>query len=217
MILTIILAIFLALGVGFALTPDSVVTRLFRDDAKEENSELVFGELRQNEEDIKNAKALILFVGVFKPANGQTLKNLPAYTILENLHRVGGATRVWLVHSHQDLGDEAGSSFDNAFELFKKFNNDKLRIQLESINVSDVFSSESLNAVFDVVNKIYQEGCQLHALSEAEILCDCTGGHKMISIGMALTCTAQRRLAYFSRDWDKTGIFETFSISGIES
>jgi len=68
-------------------------------------------------------------------------------------------------------------------------------MSINSIVIDDIFNDVS--AFFAEVDKVFTE--KNKGIPLRDIVCDCTGGPKLASLGMALACLDRRRLIYFPR------------------
>jgi len=138
----------------------------------------------------KELRAIILFVSNFR--QNETLEDLLAYKVLAQLDSSSSSRNpkhVWLLHSGISSGD--GSSYLSASHIAKKFKSEKIKIS--SYVIDDVFDA---NTVFPVVRRILAS--EDSGVPANEIVCDCTAGTKLITLGMALASFGRARIIYFS-------------------
>ncbi len=174
----ILLAIILVGGFIFLLLP----LRFFKD---QQSASLKI--VKFPTEDIK---AIIMLVG--KSRRDEAFENLLTYKVLT--HMSSGQNNItkqaWLVHG--DISNEEGASYHNTYRLVQKFKSDSLKIHTS--NIENIFDASE---AFSIVNRIFASDNL--RISSKDIVCDCTGGTKLMTLGMALACVGNRRLIYFPK------------------
>jgi len=131
----------------------------------------------------KDIKAIILFVPTLR--KGEGLEKLLAYKILSQLTNNGSSAKyVWLIHG--DLSTEEGASYYNTHQLVKSFKSDRIRIQTHSIE--NIFDASE---VFLLVNKVLSS--ESLEVKPRDIVCDCTSGTKLVTLGIALASMSNGR------------------------
>lgn len=174
--MTILLAIMLMSGFVFLLIP---VKYFKRSDSS----------LKITRFSTIDIKAIILFVGTSR--SGETLEDLLAYKILNLMssHNRELQKQVWLIHG--DISDQQGASYYNTYQLVKRFKSEYFNIH--PYGIEDIFDA---NETFRLVNRIFLD---VEDIKHTEIVCDCTSGTKLMTLGMALACIGKRRLIYFPK------------------
>lgn len=137
----------------------------------------------------KDIRAIVLFVPTLR--KDEELEKLLAYKILSQLSNDKTSTKhVWLIHG--DLSTEEGASYYNTHQLVKNFKSSKIRIQTYSIE--NIFDASE---VFLMVNKILSS--ENLEVKTRDIVCDCTSGTKLVTLGIALASMSNGRLVYFPK------------------
>lgn len=140
---------------------------------------------------ISDIKGLILLASTKRP--DVELEKILAYKILEMFsgQQQAGEKNIWLV-SDSNFSDN--SSYQNALKLKDTFQTEYIRIEVE-----DVKDIDDPDIIFAKINSIYNFAKHDIGIDENEIVCDCTGGSKIMTIGMALASMGGRRLVYFDK------------------
>lgn len=136
-------------------------------------------------------KAIVLFVS--EPRPNETVEDLLAYKVLAQIDssRESAYPRhVWLLHSHISSGD--GSSYRSASLISKRFNSKEIQVHTRVID--DVLDA---NTVFPVIRDILRTRCP--GVREGDIVCDCTSGTKLVTLGTALASFGDAKIVYFPR------------------
>lgn len=133
-------------------------------------------------------RGLIVLVGTGRP--GEDPFSQSAWTAIEyhmmSRGQGAGLELCWLVAS----GGEKGS-LPIAQKLKEKC--EALSVRAHTAVVEDAFS---VQACYEVVQRIYEENVPAAGLSEQEVIADITGGTSPMSAGMALACGDRRPMQY---------------------
>lgn len=178
-IFTITLALMLFLGFIFLV--------VHRESKKSESSlktkELALGEI----------KALVMLVSDNR--SHKQIEEIRDYKILQKLAELhqNPPIPVWLI-SDADSSN-ADSSYNVALRLKHVFGE-----KFHWIRIEDIRDINDPNQVFAAINRIFASAQNEIGLQERDLVCDCTGGIKLMSIGMALACVGKRRLVYLTKD-----------------
>jgi hypothetical protein len=178
-IVTITLALMLFLGFIFLV--------VHRESRKSEPS------LKTKELALSEISALVMLVSDNR--SHKQFEEMRDYKILQNLAEVhqNPPIPVWLI-SDADSSN-ADSSYNIALKLKHTFGEKFLWVRVE-----DVRDINDPNHVFAAINRIFTSAQNESGLQERDLVCDCTGGIKLMSIGMALACVGKRRLVYLTKD-----------------
>ncbi|MCB2160709.1 hypothetical protein KQH40_01340 [bacterium] len=103
-------------------------------------------------------------------------------------HHLERLAHCWLISTEE--------SKDNASKLQQEIQarpNNQVRVH----NIVDtIVDADDPKSTYDAINQIFLQAEDLH-IPEQEIICDITGGTKMMSVGMSLACSkTQRQMQY---------------------
>lgn len=135
----------------------------------------------------KDIKAILIFVSTLR--TGEPLESLLAHQVLSQMTSNNNGTKfAWLIHG--DISNEEGSSYYNTYQLTKKFRSDTFKIQ--TYGVDNAFETKE---IFILANKILTQ--ENFGIRPKDIVCDCTSGTKLVTLGITLAAVRNGRLVYF--------------------
>jgi CRISPR-associated protein (Cas_Cas02710) len=141
-----------------------------------------------------------LIVLISQPTPPKQITDLPAVAAINHhLHAAEGQSpplkHCWLIATAGKGGSEP-----YAWQIAEIYSNHSSQVKCYVRIIAD---SDSAQDTFDRMQDIYREaGRDPICLKESDLVADCTGGTKPMSVGMALAVAAQpsHRLSYIPRD-----------------
>lgn len=162
---------------------------LFITPRKEQNRK---SSLKKRSLSIPDIKGFIILSSNKPPeVNFEEILAYKIIKIISEQQKCNKKKNIWLL---SDSDYSANSSYQNALKLKKEFETENLKITVE-----DIKEINDPDKIFSKIHSIYNFAQHDICIKENEIVCDCTGGSKIMTIGMALASMGGRRLVYFDK------------------
>jgi len=155
-------------------------------------------ETRSFSSSMSDIKYLIILVSPIST----DIQKVVTYEAIDKLmeKRRGKETYIWLI-ADSEVSKESTSSYGAALEIKKKFQKSNKRL-----NVVEVQNINNPSEVFDKIIQASDDAKKNMLVEAEEVVFDCTGGTKLMTIGMTLACLSSGgTLVYFSKDETREG------------